>query len=856
MKTSRAGYMRRALMLALLLSTMPFLSSFAVAEEARDAPICTTLFDTTIQAFDVGNGECSTYRIGAVSSDTALEFNISISGDAIDFLIMTENVHEAYSGGFAYGHVIEQSSLLFANGTYSFHWRPDANDMNKEFHIVFDNLAHDNDAGEGDQGGSEATVQVQIDEVIDSYWTEFHNLVILDMGSHQELLEPDELTLDAGTQIMVSAWPMFGEPDIYLMTEQHRTTYLNGDSGAFHIPGASMTAVSGYSTMMWTISESQAGQGLYLMVDNEASPSGGGSGSSEARVSVKVEFDPVLAPAISDDLDSTAAVIGQGVALNALSTPNRQSQIQSLAWDVDLGADSDGDGMLDNDADATGWSATASWFTPGTHRVLLTVTSPNGEKAQTTHEVSVIDVVAPTVSISHDTSSNTQNHALAPIGEVVTFTANIADDHTIAGKRWTLDGVEVGTGNSWSKGWMNLASHVLVLEATDVSGNIANATLLINIIDATVPTLDASKVEVPVSVTAGEGFTLSAINAGSDSFDDASSLEYRWDFNLDEDLDGDGIKSNDGELIGQSVGPVMLKDVGEVSIRLTIVDQSGNMVYKGYTIQVEPAPESKTGMVISIIIIIFAAVIAVGSFMWRQKELGMARHLLASHGLTEEEVSVRINSVRETRNVPFFAKAVVIAGLAEGSGPMTEEQLAEKAKNAEMQRLYGSSSGGDPNAGFRAAGSSGQGSDAEFAAMAGVGGGAPLDASQAAAAAEAAALFSDQQPGQVEIQKEIPGIPESSLGDEIFEQIESHSTTKEQTKQSVGSRSGGISIPGQTVPAPSAPAAPSPAAASKESGMRGSCSACGQGFMVQLPSGVNEVLVDCPKCGVEQHFSR
>jgi len=192
---------------------------------------------------------------------------------------------------------------------------------------------------------------------------------------------------------------------------------------------------------------------------------------------------------------------------------------------------------------------------------------------------------------------------------------------------------------------------------------------------------------------------------------------------------------------------------------------------------------------------------------------------------------------------------------------MTEEQIAEKAKNAEMQRLYGSSGGGDPNAGFRAVGSSHQGSDAEFAAMAGIGGGgAPLDASQAAAAAEAAALFSDQQPGQVGAQKEVPSIPESSLGDEIFEQIESHSAAKQQPKPSAGTQSGGISIPERSTPTPSpSPAAPSPsqvAASSAASGMRGSCSSCGQGFMVQLPSGVNEVLVDCPKCGVEQHFSR
>ena len=73
------------------------------------------------------------------------------------------------------------------------------------------------------------------------------------------------------------------------------------------------------------------------------------------------------------------------------------------------------------------------------------------------------------------------------------------------------------------------------------------------------------------------------------------------------------------------------------------------------------------------------------------------------------------------------------------------------------------------------------------------------------------------------------------------------STPKSQPISSakVNVRSGGISLPS----AKSVPAV-------EPIGIKGSCNACSKGFMIDLPSGVSEALVDCPHCGVEVLFTR
>ena len=823
MKARVAANMRSHLALALLLISSLVLTVSPVEAGGRDAVVCTAVSTSGLSNFQVEDGQCRIYDVGMVSTNSVLEFEITISDDAIDLMFMLDNVFDAYAGGFSHLHAVEDSSILAATGMYSFHWSPDANDQYEEFLLVFDNLDHDNDGDEGDMGGSTSSVSIVLNEVQNSHWTAFNGLSVLNSGSHEEILGSQELTLDAGSEISITAWPMQGMPDIYLMNQSHRTNYLNQGSGSFHIPGASMLSISQQTNLLWTVTQEYDGQPLFLMVDNEGTPIGGGDGSSESRVSIKVEINPIVDPMIVDDLDGNAAVLGQLVEFDATSTANRQGQIQILEWDLDLDEDSDNDGDTDNDVDKTGWKVSTSWNTPGSHRILLTVTTPTGAKAQESHQISVVDVINPSVSIMHNTGSNSLGQVLAPVGEMVEFTAQVSDDNVIAGKRWSLDGVEVSSDEVWTKGWTSLGNHNLVLEATDVSGNSARTELEIKVVDNTEPVIDESKVKIPETAVAGKVVVFDASNAASDSWDDSSTLIYGWDFDLDTDFDGDGIKWNDAELSGP-VQNVVFQEVREESVRLNVIDSSGNTASFPFTVNVESAPEtSMMGVVITVLAILVICAGA-GAFMWRQKEMGMARQLLASHGLSHEETVVRMNHVKETQKPSFFAKSVVLAGLAESSQQMTEEEKAEAAKQAELKRLYGDGTQANPNAGFASPASSRAGADAEFATMAGVGAGPTnsrtLDSAQQAAALDAAALFVDEEPGQVK--KTVPSISTSE--------------------------SGGVSVPQQktaqqqTVPKPS--------------GSKGACSSCGQAFAVQLPQGVSEALVDCPKCGLEQLFSR
>ena len=45
--------------------------------------------------------------------------------------------------------------------------------------MVLDNLAHDGDNGQGDQGGSQAQVGVTFSQIVESYWTPYHDVVRL-----------------------------------------------------------------------------------------------------------------------------------------------------------------------------------------------------------------------------------------------------------------------------------------------------------------------------------------------------------------------------------------------------------------------------------------------------------------------------------------------------------------------------------------------------------------------------------------------------------------------------------------------------------------------------------------------------
>ena len=148
--------------------------------------------------------------------------------------------------------------------------------------------------------------------------------------------------------------------------------------------------------------------------------------------------------------------------------------------------------------------------------------------------------------------------------------------------------------------------------------------------------------------------------------------------------------------------------------------------------------------------------------------------------------------------MPAFAKAMQMAGIADGEAVKSTAQIQTDAKTAEFNAIYGNSNQSDPNAGFRPN---------------------PVARRVDPALAEAAlAAFADE--------------PQTSA---VVAPVSNPSTGKV--------RSGGVALPQQQ------------SQASTHS-LSSQCSACGKQFSVQIPSSVKSAVVACPHCGSNQLFER
>ena len=134
------------------------------------------------------------------------DLSIIVVDDAIDLLFFDENSIQPYELGQSYRSLMAQpASTELALGAHEFHWKVPPSIAAKRWYMVLDNTAHDGDAGQGDQGGLRSTVSASVDRLNEAYWTPYHDL--LERASELEvLLSGDDLRLDAGTAVVLSAW--------------------------------------------------------------------------------------------------------------------------------------------------------------------------------------------------------------------------------------------------------------------------------------------------------------------------------------------------------------------------------------------------------------------------------------------------------------------------------------------------------------------------------------------------------------------------------------------------------------------------------------------------------------------------
>ncbi|RPG67964.1 MAG: hypothetical protein CBC59_007420 [Euryarchaeota archaeon TMED99] len=811
--------MRSSVLVAFLLCVM-LIPSSSLAAEGRAEPGC---LNDTPAAFSsatvIGDGACIKINLGVLTPGDVYDLSIIVSQDELDVLVFDQNSIQPYDLGQSYRNLFEQvPSTESALGSYQFHWQVPSSINAKAWYIVFDNTAHSGDQGMGDQGGVDSRASLTVSKITDSYWTPFHNLIAVENDSSDTLLSGADLQLDAGTSIVVTAWSLEGNGDIYLQTRAMNDLYTSGGVGSLYITGAALQSVEGSSSFSWIVPNELDGEELILVADNTDTPVGGANGDSPVRMTVRVELAPQLNPIISDDSNSST-VVGNSIMLDAYSTPNRLNQIASASWDFDAGVDADGDGDFTNDEDATGWDALATWSTPGDRTVTLTVASPIGSSASSTSVISVLDVVNPVARIGGNGQPISGGWKLTTGDTILLNCDGSTDDHVVSVCAWNLDGNPYGQNSSVSFSWSDIGTHEVTLTVSDASGNSNSISTTLLVTDTTIPVLNQSSLVLLPSVgQVGDEITCTV--QATDSYDSISALRYHWDLNPEVDSDGNGDSRDDADLTGSSVDLEFAKS-GQYDVVVTVFDQSNNSDSHAFTLNIEAPPE-KGSIVGILLMVLFIGTLTMGIALLghRRWQNGIAKELLMGRGLSEVEADAHMATVASTRKIPLFSTAVVLAGLDAGEVQSSTSKVEEE-KAAEIAAIYGDQSTSEM-----------QGNSAfappSFAQQ-------TISQGSQAAAADAMALFNDETPAPLTQ----PTIPAAQVSGELY-------TSAPQTVV----KSGGVSLPeGVNTPSPkTVPEISVPQVQPEPTTKSVACSGCSTVFEVQIPPGANTVVVACPTC--------
>ena len=800
------------------------------ATEGRDAPDCLSVDATMLSSqVAVANDACMRLNLGTLQPGEVYEFSITVIDDALDVLVFDESGLQPYLLGQSYRSSFQQiPSTESANGQYEFHWKVPSSINAKSWTVIIDNLAHDGDQGQGDQGGIDGRISMTVTQLTDTPWTPYHDLIGIIPDGHLTLLEGTSLDLEEGTTIAVTAWSLQGLADVYLQTESMYANYLSGQSNVA-LTGASLLAVDGTSSFSWVVPSALANQPLKLVVDNTDDPDGQGDGSTNLRVTIRVQLVPVIQAQFV--AENTTIPLNTLVGFDASSTPNNLEQISQYTWDFDSTVDGNDDGDFINDVDAIGLTSEAQWTSPGERIVTLTVLGQSSfDRQQQT--ITVNDVINPVARITGTTASSSSatpvsgGWRIAYANTLVLTCNSSTDDDAISACSWSLDGAPYNQQTTVSFNWSTIGEHVVGLTVFDDSGNSATTQVDVRVVDGSIPMIDDTNFNPKKSLEEGQFHTYS-INA-NDVYDSASNLRYHWDINPSKDTDQNGNPTDDPDYIGSKVD-LLFDSAGTKTVVVTVFDASNNTDSRTFSIVVDESVESSINFgLIAVVLFVFVVTLSISFIGYRRWQSSIAVGLLTGRGLSESEAKAHMTMVRQSQKLPGFAKAIQLAGLDVGE-VVTQDQQEQARKEAELQSIYGS-------------GEVEEIPQAQFAPK------REISQASSQAAAEAAALFFDDAPPAPAIDK-IAQDPDDAL----LQELESLNKKPAQTPQS-----GGIQLPENMAPVQetSAPIQEVVEEAEPSNLLKGSCNSCSLKFQVPMPAGVNEAIVVCPACSEEQLFQR
>ena len=841
------------LMVLLLLTT----SAPAIDAAGKGVISCAPAeLDDLPSSWDIDDGTCVRIDLGTLSPGDTLSFDVSTDTN-IDILLFSGSSISVYQNEQNYRlDSVWHSDSVFESfqGDGTWHWTAPDDRGDTRWYLVLDNMAHPQDQGEGAQGGSLATVVLDVQEVDSPVFGIVDTIVRLDSGEHSVLAGP--LVLDEGTQVNIFVTTMQGAPDIFLVTGTQMEFYEQGTTAnGMDDNNADMLLVLEERSISWSVNSDYAGQELYLIVDNRPGPPSGGAGTGFVATTVVMDLIPILQPTITNSSDLAIFDVGAEVVLDASNTPNLSNQIDSetgFQWDTN------GDGFFD----ASGSSITISWNEPAQFTIGLRAVSQDGRSATVYLNTTIQDISPPEVSLS---ASDTIRK---DFDDELLLTANIDDNWGIYSVEWLVDETVIQNYSSWN--WedgktftfrfdssYSAGNREVTIRVTDKEGQVTERTAIIELYDSTPPLVPQQTVERTVILGQPTTLTAEAIDAES------PTLTYFWDLDTNTDSNSDGIMDNDMDASGSAITQTF-QQKGTYEIVCTIVNEAGASTQVTYLVSVRSSSDDGTGlspMTIGIIatVLLIIIIAGIGMITWRRMSNARLEALLEEQAAAEEE-KPRELSVEEQ-------KAMF------GAGSATLDQPTSMSTTSQFgQYATGMSGASDPQATISEDAAMG---DSDLEALMSTP--EPITASdQSSPASELLAEFSDEDADVEDDSVEFSHDELEATSEEVWSPDEAESFNEEEGLPSppppepepeVDTLLDEEDLPVPPVPESEEP--PSQPELEEESGpevieesespeidsepqsriVQQDCSQCQQRFEVTLPEGHDIARTACPSCG-------
>ena len=835
------------LMVLLLLTT----SAPAIDAAGKGVISCAPAeLDDLPSSWDIDDGTCVRIDLGTLSPGDTLSFDVSTDTN-IDILLFSGSSISVYQNEQNYRlDSVWHSDSVFESfqGDGTWHWTAPDDRGDTRWYLVLDNMAHPQDQGEGAQGGSLATVVLDVQEVDSPVFGIVDTIVRLDSGEHSVLAGP--LVLDEGTQVNIFVTTMQGAPDIFLVTGTQMEFYEQGTTAnGMDDNNADMLLVLEERSISWSVNSDYAGQELYLIVDNRPGPPSGGAGTGFVATTVVIDLIPILQPTITDSSDLAIFDVGAEVVLDASNTPNLSNQIDSetgFQWDTN------GDGFFD----ASGSSITISWNEPAQFTIGLRAVSQDGRSATVYLNTTIQDISPPEVSLS---ASDTIRK---DFDDELLLTANIDDNWGIYSVEWLVDETVIQNYSSWN--WedgktftfrfdssYSAGNREVTIRVTDKEGQVTERTAIIELYDSTPPLVPQQTVERTVILGQPTTLTAEAIDAES------PTLTYFWDLDTNTDSNSDGIMDNDMDASGSAITQTF-QQKGTYEIVCTIVNEAGASTQVTYLVSVRSSSDDGTGlspMTIGIIatVLLIIIIAGIGMITWRRMSNARLEALLEEQAAAEEE-KPRELSVEEQ-------KAMF------GAGSATLDQPTSMSTTSQFgQYATGMSGASDPQATISEDAAMG---DSDLEALMSTP--EPITASdQSSPASELLAEFSEEESHVEDDTVEFSHDELEATSEEVWSPDEAESFNKEEglptppppePEPEVDTLLDEEDLPVPPLPKSEEPSSQSELEVIEESEsleigsepqsriVQQDCSQCQQRFEVTLPDGHDIARTACPSCG-------